>query len=332
MTTFKRGLQGGRRNGFTLVELLVVVAIIGMLIALLLPAVQGAREAGRSTQCTNNVRQLALACLAHEEAQQYLPAGGWGFRCLGLASRGFGPGQPGGWIYSILPNLDQASLWDGGGATNVEQAMTTLVQTPLPVLYCPSRRACRTYPEIYSQWMPYGIPPPTQVARNDYAMNIADGDGGGAPPVTAGPSNFISGPVLQIPPLPTDGVTGEGWWVSMASITDGAGNTYLLGEKSLPADHYTDGVNFGDNEDAYVGADRDTLRGTFTDESSVVYPVARDQAGVDNSFAFGSAHYSGFHMAFCDGRVQQITYAISPAVHEQLGNRHDGAAPNMSGL
>ncbi len=208
--------------------------------------------------------------------------------------------------------------------------MINLIQTPLPILYCPSRRACRTYPEIYPQWMPYVIPTPTLVARNDYAMNIADGDAGGAPPISAGPSNFLN--IASIPPVPTDGVTGEAWWVSMASITDGPSNTYLLGEKNVPADHYTDGVNLGDNEDAYIGADRDTLRGTFSDQSSVVYPVARDQAGVDNSFAFGSAHVSGFHMAFCDGHVQQIGYTISPTVHEELGNRHDGTAPDMSGF
>ena len=144
-------------RGFTLVELLVVIAIIGILIGLLLPAVQSAREAGRIIQCRNNVKQLALACLAHEEAQRYLPAGGWGFRCLGVASKGFGPGQSGGWIYSILPNLDQDALFSGGGATDPATAMTNLIQTPLAVLYCPTRRACRTYPEIYSQWMPYVI-------------------------------------------------------------------------------------------------------------------------------------------------------------------------------
>ena len=81
----------------------------------------------------------------------------------------------------------------------------------------------------------------------------------------------------------------------------GPGNTYLLGEKNIPADHYTDGVNLGDNEDAYIGADRDTLRGTFTDESSVVNPVAPDQAGVDNSFAFGTPTNPGSTWHFATG-------------------------------
>ena len=77
-----------RPRGFTLVELLVVIAIIGVLVALLLPAVQAAREAARRNECANNLRQLALACLLHEEQLGYFPSGGWGNRCLGDSSRG----------------------------------------------------------------------------------------------------------------------------------------------------------------------------------------------------------------------------------------------------
>ena len=74
-----------RYPGFTLVELLAVITIIGILIALLLPAVQAAREAARQTQCKNNLKQLALGCLQHEQVQGYLPTGGWG--SVGCATR-----------------------------------------------------------------------------------------------------------------------------------------------------------------------------------------------------------------------------------------------------
>ena len=94
----------------TLVELLVVVAIIATLIGLLLPAVQAARESSRRSKCMANLRQIALACLMHETAQGSLPTGGWGGSWVGDPDRGFDDRQPGGWVFNILDYAEEPAL------------------------------------------------------------------------------------------------------------------------------------------------------------------------------------------------------------------------------
>ncbi len=139
------------RVGFTLVELLVVIAIIGILVALLLPAVQAAREAARRNQCKNNLKQLALGCLLHEQTQKFLPSGGWSDFWWADPNRGYGGKQPGGWYYNILAYIEEQALRDLGkgqtyGTAAYTAASISLHQTPVSIFICPSRRAVKLYP------------------------------------------------------------------------------------------------------------------------------------------------------------------------------------------
>ena len=103
-----------RQRGFTLVELLVVITIIANLVALLLPAVQAAREAARRLQCTNNLKQIGIACLNHDALQGHLPTGGWPGGWVGDPDRGFDQRQPGSWLYNILPYMEMSGLHNQG--------------------------------------------------------------------------------------------------------------------------------------------------------------------------------------------------------------------------
>jgi len=193
---FKKHLSRGR--AFTLVELLVVIAIIGVLVGLLLPAVQAAREAARRAQCINHLKQLGLGAMNHESTHGYLPGAGWGPWTTGDPDRGSGVKQPGGWVYQLLPFIEQQALYDlpgDGDAENITSLQkdnaVRLEQTPLGTFNCPSRRAVQNYP-----WSPtvgafFYVANSRRVdamARSDYAANagdgfpeaaIANGEGGG---------------------------------------------------------------------------------------------------------------------------------------------------------
>jgi hypothetical protein len=104
--------------------------------------------------------------------------------------------------------------------------------------------------------------------------------------------------------------------VAMSWITDGASNTYLVGEKCVNPDRYYDGLATGDNEGIYSGFIDDNTRDAGN-------PPQQDTPGVDNATVFGSTHANSFNMAFCEGSVRQISYLIDAKTHRYLGNRAD---------
>lgn len=278
----------GRRRGFTLVELLVVIAIIGILVALLLPAVQAAREAARRAQCKNHLKQLALGCLLHQDVHKFLPSGGWSDYYMADANMGYGARQPGSWYFSVLPYVEEQATHDLNAglpvnpATGAAQAATTkLNQSPVTIFNCPSRRTARAYPTKWGAtlqlqtWLK-----DIDMIKGDYAANAGDSYAGAGDDYSG--IVFASPTTSDYPALATTvwtntndpkgtnlkfyqtGVIHYRSEISARQITDGTSSTYLIGEKFLTPERYdsasADNKGYGDNQGAYVGFEWDNER------------------------------------------------------------------------
>jgi prepilin-type processing-associated H-X9-DG protein len=328
---------------------LVVIAIIGILVALLLPAIQAARESARRNQCVNNLKQVGLAFLNHESTHGHIATNGWGAAWLGDPDRGTGRRQPGGFIFNLLPFMEEAALYHLGagtptGSNGHKAANAKRLTTALVGLNCPSRRPARLYlvsSEVASANPPYYVPPSigyegSSMARSDYAANAGTVFVDPASPT--GPGSYADGDSEkwqkifdELRDLAT-GVCFTGSEVTLSQITDGASHTYLAGEKAINPDHYENGDSGGDNESMYMGANLDIQRlSAFSDLPGgvpVMLPPISDaeafQRNNDPAANWGAAHVGGFNMAFCDGSVHSINFGIDPETHRRLGNRKDG--------
>ncbi len=343
--------RSGRRSsraerGFTLVELLVVIAIIGVLVALLLPAIQAAREAARRTQCKNQLRQLALSFQHHHDAHKFFPSGGWGWAWIGFPDQGFGARQSGSWLYSVLPFMEQGTLFNlGKGTTGTARrdAAKRRCESPFEGMTCPSRRHANVYAfKGFTQYR-YCTLPLEYVSKTDYAGNggfvrtteLSEPNGEG--PKEQGEDLQLIKARDDIPATAQNDLK-ENWngivfyrsEINMRQITDGTTNTYLVGEKWLSVENYDTGLDPGDSEPAFSGNNNDTIRMTHRD-----YPLLPDSAPPTNDVygqkynhrIFGSAHQGGFNMALCDGSADFVSLDIDPNIHAVRGARNDEDQP-----
>ena len=322
---------GLTRRGFTLLELAIVVGVVGLLAALLIPAVLHGRAAARRAGCANNVRQLALANLLHHDTFGRFPSGGWGNRYLYDPRRGAGHRQPGGWCGAVLPYLERGNVLAAARSQDpaaFAAAMAAAQSVSLPGFRCPDRSA-PVLGEAQPPLIPGGdvgdslvnAPFVPRVAKTDYAANAgASGllNTPGPPSVEAGDASADRGlGGWWLDPYYLDGVVYQRSGVPLAAVTDGASNVYLLGEKAVRDPDLSTGGDWGYDGSLLVGADEDTLRSTN-------HPPARDGEEEAVSDVFGSAHADGFQMAFCDGRVETVGYGVDPLVHLRRGDRGAG--------
>jgi len=303
--------RGGRsRFGFTLIELLVVIAIIGVLVALLLPAVQAARESGRRAQCINNLKQLGLASQEYHDTFNCFP-GGWycGAAYIDPKSQSLvldqfcaGAGSPyQNYHWSGIPGLflkiEQVNLWNqtNFSLTPLDPQNSTSYRSSIPGLVCPSNPRTGTAGNATSGAV--GTP---SVGLSDYRGNMAAGMQLNANCATLDATNPAC---LNY----DNGMMFQNSAVNIGDVTDGTTNTMLLGEVIDPFGIWPDGPH------SVVRTNNDR---------TINRPIV---AGGKNFFTYWSSkHPSIVNFARVDGSVGTVTQTIKKDVLNKMMTRNGG--------
>lgn len=311
------------RRGFTLVELLVVIAIIGILVGLLLPAVQAAREAARRMQCSNNVKQISLACHNYESAFRSLPAGGIvsytpaaaaALTASNFCTSGLDRTQA-PWTVLMLPFVEETNLYQQfdfnkrfTGSSNIagDAPNAALFTVRMAKFQCPSDPNSESSINNSNYLGVQGGGPPTGV---------------GAPPCStqAGQRVFFQ-----------NGVLYANSKTRFADVTDGTTNVFLVGEsRYMPVPKMrADGIHAG--WASSLKADS-TFAVPLTFAGALLQINAQKECavGVADCFnfvsrLFGSRHPGGCQFGLCDGSVQFVSQSIDITIYRQMAVRNDG--------
>jgi prepilin-type N-terminal cleavage/methylation domain-containing protein/prepilin-type processing-associated H-X9-DG protein len=349
-------LQNRSRIGFTLVELLVVIAIIGILIALLLPAVQAAREAARRSQCSNNLKQLALGVLNYESSNKDLPPGSVLPKLPTITpypptNHDSNMARTAGWTWSalILPYIEQSAIYDDlvsnqpvMGRTVQNAAQLQILQTPLKTYRCPSDDGPPLNEAPSESHFRFGL---TNTGANWHVDGVAAG-----PRVPLATSNYVAmhhhqmhqisggrwtftggfGPAIVSPDNKARGFP-------LAEILDGTSNTICLGERAYKAKNVMmHAAVWGGCAAAWHD---DCIDDAWATARSPINPIQTAIYGTNQrQQALSSNHPGGVQVALFDGSVRFLSNNIAfrmtggenttaaDSVYEYLIHRKDGAA------
>ena len=313
-----------RKTGFTLVELLVVIAIIGVLVALLLPAVQAAREAARRMACQNNLKQLSLAMQNHEDTYKLLPEG---LRQEASPYRGYT------FYTKLLPYIEQRGLADKWDFANLQNNNTNgLAATRLKTLICPTdvfQKLVFNVPASGSSGVAYS---------GDYSPTSYVGNFG---EVSYHPTTSPLGPCKANGVLfftgPASAPAANQLPIGLKNVTDGTSNTLMIGER-YHLDKNFDTIPAGSRSDLFMyqwsmwawsggfkGSGHVLASAAVPLNNRVTLPLGSGFGPQDRRIAgYSSGHPGGVNITLCDGSVRFLRDSISQVTLVALSSRDSG--------